>query len=241
MNTLVIHPQDPTTDFLTYIYAGKGWDVITTNVSKSYLKHQIKTHERIVMLGHGTEKGLFGFFRMVIDSGFVYLLREKYCVCIWCKASEFADKYGLKGFSTGMIISEYEEAVAYCVNTTDDELLHSNLLFAYSVKQAIDSSDFLSVMKENYNAKGVLSGVMDFNRQNLFYKENAPLDTHNGKEYLNLRIRLRQDSGASAPEYTTDEILEKIVNNKVKFSKGSGGSIFLLDSETTDKIMGVIE
>lgn len=25
MKTLVIHPQDPTTDFLSYIYAGKGW------------------------------------------------------------------------------------------------------------------------------------------------------------------------------------------------------------------------
>jgi hypothetical protein len=140
-----------------------------------------------------------------------------------------------------MIISEYEEAVTYCINATDDELLQSNLLLSYAVKQAIDSSDFLSVIKENYNTKGVLSGVMDFNRQNLFYKEKAPMDTYNGKEYLNVRIRLRQDSGASAPEYTTDEIIEKIVNNKIKFSKGSGGSIFLLDSETNDKIMGIIE
>lgn len=82
--TLVIHPKDQTTDFLSEIYLDKNWTVINTNTSKKFLKEQILTHDRIVMLGHGTEKGLLGYDRYIIDSTLVYLLREKECVCIWC-------------------------------------------------------------------------------------------------------------------------------------------------------------
>ena len=41
-------------------------------------KDAIKSNDRIVMLGHGTEQGLIGFQRFIIDSSLVYLLREKY-------------------------------------------------------------------------------------------------------------------------------------------------------------------
>ena len=80
--------------------------MININVSKKVLKEQIKSHDRIVILGHGTEKGLLGFNRYIIDSTWIYLLREKNCVCIWCNANVFVKKYNLKGFYTGMIISE---------------------------------------------------------------------------------------------------------------------------------------
>jgi hypothetical protein len=42
MNTLVIHPQDQTTDFLSVIYKDTNWNVINNNSSKKYLKEQIK-------------------------------------------------------------------------------------------------------------------------------------------------------------------------------------------------------
>ena len=42
MNTLVIHPQDQTTDFLSVIYKDTNWNVINNNPSKKYLKEQIK-------------------------------------------------------------------------------------------------------------------------------------------------------------------------------------------------------
>ncbi len=75
MKTLVIHPKDSTTDFLSEIYSDKNWTVVNTNVSKKFLKEQIKSHDRIVMLGHGTESGLIGFDKFIIDSTWVYLLR----------------------------------------------------------------------------------------------------------------------------------------------------------------------
>jgi len=52
MKTLVIHPFDVTTGFLSVIYEGKkDWTVIDTNVSSKFLKEQIKNHNRIIMLG----------------------------------------------------------------------------------------------------------------------------------------------------------------------------------------------
>jgi len=111
MKTLVIHPKDSTTDFLKVIYSEKDWTIIDdNNISTSKLKENIKSHDRIIMLGHGSDKGLFGQNRLIINSNLVYLLKDKNCVCIWCNADEFVKKYKLNGFYTGMIISDYDEA-----------------------------------------------------------------------------------------------------------------------------------
>ncbi len=58
MKTLLIHAEDPTTDFLSTIYDGKDWTIVKKNIGKSKIKSLIKEHDIIVMMGHGTEKGL---------------------------------------------------------------------------------------------------------------------------------------------------------------------------------------
>ena len=167
MKTLVIHPGDYTTRFLKLIYKDKDWDVITENVSKTYLKEQIKTHDRIVMLGHGTPYGLLGFNRFVIDPSFVYLLREKVCFCVWCNSNEFVEKYNLKGFYTGMIISEVDEAYYCGVETEVDDLEKSNWLFAEALQESIDQSDILNCAKNVYIGN---SHLINFNKNNMFFK-----------------------------------------------------------------------
>lgn len=167
MKTLVIHPKDSTTDFLCEIYSDKDWTVINTNISKKLLKDKIKSHDRVVMLGHGTEKGLLGFDKYVIDSALVYLLREKICVCIWCNADEFVKKYGLKGFYTGMIISEYEEAIMFCISTNPQWITESNTDFALAIKNSIDEENMLEKVKLFYKGN---SSVVEFNRNNLYYE-----------------------------------------------------------------------
>jgi len=168
MKTLVIHPKDLTTDFLSEIYSDKNWTVVNTNISKKFLKEQIKSHDRIVMLGHGTEAGLIGFNKIMIDSTWVYLLREKICVCIWCNADVFVKKYDLKGFYTGMIISEYEEALIYGVNTNFHWINESNTDFALAIKKSIDEENMLDKAKLLYEGN---SPVVEFNRNNLYYKK----------------------------------------------------------------------
>lgn len=175
MKTLVIHPPDPTTDFLKEIYKDKDWTVTDASIPKSKLFLLIKSHDRIVMLGHGTDDGLIGFspHRYVINSRLVYLLREKYCVCIWCNADVFVTDYKLKGFFTGMIISEYEEAMIYAVNTTDSKISASNAAFANAIKMAIDAPNMLEVAKENYINESCL--VTRFNRANLYHTSDGEI------------------------------------------------------------------
>lgn len=165
--TLVIHPKDSSTDFLCEIYSDKGWMVINTNVSRKHLKESIKSHDRIVMLGHGSGEGLFGFDKLVINSSLVYLLREKDCVCIWCNSDVFVEKYDLKGFYTGMIISEYEEAVMYSIPTNSQWISESNKDFALAIKDSIDDENMLENAKMLYEGN---TSVVEFNRNNLYYR-----------------------------------------------------------------------
>ena len=169
MKTLIIHPKDPTTDFLSTIYSGQNWTIINTNVFNSYLKDQIKFHDRIILLGHGTSLGLIGFNHIIINSTFVYLLREKECVCIWCNADQFAKKYKLRGFFTGMIISEELEALYYGIEPKIDEITESNLLFANSIKTAINSSNMLNEVKLRYCSD--TNTIIKFNKNNIYQFE----------------------------------------------------------------------
>ena len=135
MKTLVIHPDDRSTDFLKQIYAGRDFTVVTAHkrdedYSKKQFIEQVKAHDRIIMMGHGYPGGLFHSY---IDSTVVYLLREKECVCIWCNADQFVNRYGLKGFYTGMFISEVGEASWFHIKTDQATIDFSNELFTQLV------------------------------------------------------------------------------------------------------------
>jgi hypothetical protein len=121
MKTLVIHPDDKSTDFLCPIYQTiKNKTVLRHGVTKKEVAEQIKIHDRIIMLGHGSPDGLFavGQFKTdnsyIIDSSLTDILAEKEeNVYIWCHANKFVEKFDLKGFYTGMFVSEILEAL-YC-------------------------------------------------------------------------------------------------------------------------------
>lgn len=125
MKTLVIHPIDPSTTFLDIVYKHIPADELTLIQSgtKQEVRELIESHDRVMMMGHGSPNGLFavGQFRdvntfsgYVIDQTMVELLKEKdNSVFIWCNADRFVDHYGLKGFYSGMFISEVGEAT-YC-------------------------------------------------------------------------------------------------------------------------------
>jgi hypothetical protein len=169
MKTLVIHPKDNTTDFLCDIYMGKDWTIVNKLISKSELRRLIKTHDRIIMLGHGSEDGLFDLAnkRFVIDSSWVDMLRQKDCICIWCNANVFFEKYGLKGFYTGMIVSDIDEAYYFSLPTDWDSIVESNTLFASSIKDAIDTDDMLAIAKSKYDSEK--NPIINYNKYNLFH------------------------------------------------------------------------
>jgi hypothetical protein len=170
MKTLVIHPKDSTTDFLSKIYEGKDFLVIKENLPNSKKRKLLKEYDRIIMLGHGTKHGLFGHKKFMIDSNDVATLREKEVVAIWCNADEFVKKYNLKGFYTGMFISEIDEAYYEGVyGLTFNEIEDSNKKFAEIMGKYLDSKDILLKVKSEYQRMD--SAVVNFNSQRL-YKNN---------------------------------------------------------------------
>jgi len=168
MKTLVIHPEDHSTRFLKLVYKDKDWTVIDYDISKKKLKEQIKSHDRIIMLGHGTGYGLIGHRGFVIDSTYVYLLREKILFAVWCNCDVFFEKYKLKGFYTGMIISEIDEAYYCGVTTETDELEKSNWLFAEALQASVDKdpSEMLETAQNVYVGD---SHLHEFNYNNMYY------------------------------------------------------------------------
>jgi hypothetical protein len=167
MKTLVIHPADDSTTFLDIIYKDKGWTVINDSYTtrKEYVR-QIKEHDRIIMMGHGCPSGLF---YTPIDSKMVYLLREKECVCIWCNADKFVQKYNLKGFYTGMFISEVSEANYFGIKIDQADVTYSNLFFVNLMSGFIDSENILNEIKSSYLDDD--NPVIQFNTERLYYRE----------------------------------------------------------------------
>ena len=102
---LVIHPIDKTTEMLSILYEGLGARLIETDCSNKkmgYLLRHTSPRVRIMLLGHGSDKGLFfrkndekeDFDGIIVGHPQAYYLR-KHCggiIGIWCHAVEFAKK-----------------------------------------------------------------------------------------------------------------------------------------------------
>jgi hypothetical protein len=174
MKTLVIHPNDPSTDFLKEIYKGKDWTIMNhPNEPEKEIINAIKSHGRIIMMGHGCPDGLFGIHRMLIHSGLVYLLREKLCVCIWCNSDQFVLKYKLRGFYTGMFLSEVGEAEYYKIKTDQASVSYSNYYFANLMNGSIDSLNLYNEIKSAYTDED--NPVIQFNNKRLYERDEESL------------------------------------------------------------------
>ena len=180
MKTLVIHPSDRSTDFLKPIYESIEGDV--TIITEGYYKDSIRTFieqaDRIIMLGHGSPAGLFAVGKfygcnngMIIDETMVAALGNKFNnIYVWCNADKFVDRFHLKGFYSGMFISEYGEA-SYCNTPTNPgDVEHSNDLFSSIVGRNImlEAKNLRDMAKVNYYLPN--NKVAEYNNQRLYYR-----------------------------------------------------------------------
>ncbi len=173
---LVIHPDDRSTDMLKAVYEGKGYDVINDpSISDDEIVEQIKSHDKIIMLGHGTPYGLIswnrttGEVRYVINDSHAELLKTKETYSMWCHSDAFFERHDMKGFHSGMIISEEMEALMYgIVGCSDEDIAESMMPLMYAMHDTIemeDLQDMKRIILERYNAK---DPVTWFNRRNIF-------------------------------------------------------------------------
>jgi len=183
MKTLVIHPNDRSTDFLTPIYMNlksfPDFDDITIirgGVTKDEVDEQIKQHDRIMMMGHGSPQGLFavgqfGMQGMIIGHSTVPLLENKECIFIWCNADKFVEKYNLKGLYSGMFISEVGEA-NYCglLDTPQNIVDESNNYFAKELGRVSEKSlnEMYQHIRYSYGVLAEGNVVAEYNHNRLY-------------------------------------------------------------------------
>ena len=185
MKTLVIHSTDPSTDFLKEIYRDKDYTVINHNPSNKELIQAIKSHGRIMMMGHGVPQGLIGHGKLIINSSYIYLLRGKLCVGIWCNADQFFKRYNLQGFFTGMFISEVGEARVNLIETTQEKVTYSNEYFASEFRKYENMICVHQLIKSHYNSFDC--PVIQFNNDRLYENNmNAIVDDLLHEHYIDI-------------------------------------------------------
>lgn len=180
---LVIHPKDKTTVVLSALYDGLNAHVVSGDCSTKEMGrmlHRVSSQERIMLLGHGSNKGLFfraddskdEFDRIIVGHSHAYHLRKhgSNIVAVWCNADRFARAEGLHGLFTGMIISELNEALQYDVETTQEELETENVKLAQRLRTLLDEDIPLSeIPKRMQSMDDVHSPLTTFNYGNFYY------------------------------------------------------------------------
>lgn len=180
---LVIHPKDKTTAMLSALYDGLEEQVVAdcrSTKEMGHLLHHVSTQERIMLLGHGSGKGLFyraddskeGFDKIIVGHPHAYHLRKHggNIVAVWCNADQFARAEGLHGLFTGMIVSELSEALLYQVETTQEELDRENVKLARRLRALLDARIPLSEIPKRIMAMDdVHSPLTTFNYKNFYY------------------------------------------------------------------------
>jgi hypothetical protein len=141
-STLIIHPKDESTVFLNKVYAGlQDVKLVQGGVTQAQIIDMIISHDRVMMMGHGTSAGLLSVGRFpgaplyIVDDSFAPLLAERSnSVFIWCNADQFVTHHKLRGFYTGMFVSEVAEATLMGLgSTTQREVDESNSTFVESI------------------------------------------------------------------------------------------------------------
>jgi len=180
---LVIHPKDKTTSMLSILYEGLEHTCIDQSNSKKDICHilnHVPRHERILLLGHGSDKGLFSreddsrddFDRLIVYHPHAYYLRKHggNIVGVWCNANLFAEKEKLHGLFTGMIVTEMSETLLYGINTSQEELDRENVKLAERLRSLLDENVPLQDIPSRILVMDdVHSQLTDFNYRNFHY------------------------------------------------------------------------
>ena len=172
MKKIVFHviSEEDTKDF-SIIYENLPGVEVYINPEKSDVIGALGDNPEadIIAIGHGDQQGLYDmtFGGCVIDNEVVPLLRGRFVIGIWCFASEFADRFDLKGFFTSDFISNsmelynrlgidnIEEEVIQANNKAFSmrlyELIRNNVAPSSWVKKLQDDVSEFSTPIEKYN------------------------------------------------------------------------------------------
>lgn len=145
-----------------------------------HLLHHVSSQERVMLLGHGCEKGLFFrkddenevFDNIIVGHQHAYHLRRHggNLIGIWCHADQYARKEGLHGLFSGMIVSDKWEAQEYGIITLQHHIEESCGVMFAKLRKLLDDGIPLHEIPE------IMKGLDDehtsltrFNYGNFYY------------------------------------------------------------------------
>ena len=150
MKNLIIHPKDQSTTFLKPIYEeAENQIVVSVRSCPHEIQELMRYSDRVIMMGHGSPSGLFSIdlFRQQLGKWETYAIGKNEIeelktsnqnIYIWCNADMFVEKHDLKGFYSGMFISEVGEAMCCKVKATQEMVDESNNVFSVIVGKYIN-------------------------------------------------------------------------------------------------------
>jgi len=178
MKQLIIHPEDRSTIFLSRLYRDlPDATIVTGGVPRAHLRKMIDQHDQVIMMGHGSPYGLLSVGRFnghgyVIDDSFAGQLSERdNSVFIWCNADAFVKWHRLRGFYTGMFISESAEAHMCGIPVArEDEIEESNDTFMDVVGRFIRHEPRLiwAAARHEYGKLAQRNPVAAYNHRRLY-------------------------------------------------------------------------
>lgn len=187
MKTLVIHPHDSTTDFLKPVYEHvPNRTVIDGGVTREELGGLIGSHDRIMMMGHGSPAGLLsvgqfpGAGIFIVDHRLMPVLEnKKNSIFIWCNADHFVEYYELDGFYSGMFVSEVHEALMMGLTDISQVLIdQSNDWFSLTAGRHINDASperICENIKREYGILTITNSIAEYNHNRLFFRLNHNL------------------------------------------------------------------
>lgn len=179
MNKLVIHPHDPSTTFLTKAYENlSDVTLVRGGVGRQDLKNMVEDHDQVIMLGHGTPHGLMSVGQFpdargfVVDDTFAPLLEKKdNSIFVWCNADQYVNWNKLKGFYTGMFISEVSEAYMMGVRgANQNDVNESNYAFVDILNRVAHERPEVmhASLKDRYGVVAHCNDVARYNHNRLY-------------------------------------------------------------------------
>lgn len=181
MNQLIIHPKDSSTDFLKVAYQTVKHKTVVSGIkTKNEVANMIESHKRIMMMGHGSPMGLFSVNefpvenKKIIDNSMVEILKTKEeNIYIWCDADQFVKEHGLKGFFTGMFISEVIEAYCCDIPDPDEDVVDaSNVAFCEILSKYIHGTkeSIYENVRREYAVIAESNPIARFNYERLYFQ-----------------------------------------------------------------------
>ena len=174
---IVVHPYDESTRMLAKIYEGiEGVKLFDSWKQRSDILAAIAAapkDEPILLLGHGSPWGLYDMRHgLILNDNDARLLKGRpNLVGIWCYASEYAFKHGLKGFFSGMFISEPQEALINGVEATDEEIAFVADDFSARFGHAMrEGKPLAEIAAELMNPSFINSDLTEFNYSRLTWR-----------------------------------------------------------------------